>query len=165
VLRRWLNPTETDRSEHEWGTGQGASSLRNAAAETARNLALASTIRTSTPTGAAGGATGDGAPANVGGGVKGQVQAVANRYGWGGGAEWSALDQLVEHESSWNPSAQNPTSTAYGLFQFLNGTWAGTGIGKTGDVNQQAEAGMRYIKNRYGSPAAAWAFWQKNHWY
>ena len=29
----------------------------------------------------------------------------------------------------------------------------------------QADAGARYIKDRYGSPTAAKAFWERNGWY
>lgn len=89
-----------------------------------------------------------------------KVKAAMATYGWDKGAEWEALNQLIGHESSWNPNAQNPSSTAYGLFQFLDSTWAGVGGSKTSDPYQQAIYGGRYIKQRYGSPSAAWAFWQ-----
>lgn len=100
-----------------------------------------------------------------GGGARGTAQKVAERYGWGSGPQWDALSALVQKESSWNPNAQNPTSTAYGLFQFLNGTWAQTGIGKTSDPALQTEAGLRYIKGRYGTPSGALAFHNRNNWY
>ncbi|HEY8212464.1 MAG TPA: LysM peptidoglycan-binding domain-containing protein [Myxococcaceae bacterium] len=83
-------------------------------------------------------------------------------------ASWSksnALWTLLQHESSLNPRAKNPSSTAYGLFQFLDSTWKGTGVAKTSDPEQQFIGGYRYIKQRYGSPEAAWAFWQKHKWY
>ena len=102
-------------------------------------------------------------------GVSGNIQAIVNRiaeqYGWNSGAEWAALVDLVQRESSWNPQADNPTSTAYGLFQFLDSTWAGTGIGRTSDPVQQAIAGLRYIQSRYGSPSAAIAFHNSHNWY
>lgn len=88
----------------------------------------------------------------------------ADRYGWGEG-EWAALDELVRRESSWNPEADNPTSTAFGLFQFLDGTWAGTGIGRTSDPHRQTDAGLIYIQQRYGSPSAALAFHDRNNYY
>lgn len=87
----------------------------------------------------------------------------AQKFGWSGG-QWAALNWLVSHESSWNPNAQNPTSTAYGLFQFLDGTWKGYGS-KTSDPAKQALYGMQYIKDRYGDPAKAKAFWEAHHWY
>ncbi|QOP65352.1 tape measure protein [Gordonia phage Diabla] len=89
-----------------------------------------------------------------------KVKEAMKTYGWDQGAEWEALNQLIGHESSWNPNAQNPSSTAYGLFQFLDSTWASVGGSKTSDPYQQAIYGGRYIKQRYGSPSAAWAFWQ-----
>ncbi len=54
------------------------------------------------------------------GGVWGAVRDAASRYGWGAGANWSALQWIVNRESGGNPNAKNPRSTAYGLFQFLN---------------------------------------------
>jgi D-alanyl-D-alanine carboxypeptidase len=66
---------------------------------------------------------------------------------------------------TWNPLAQNPTSTAFGIAQFLNGTWAGTGVQKTTNPQQQILAGLTYIKGRYGSPANALAFHNRNNWY
>jgi hypothetical protein len=63
------------------------------------------------------------------------------------------------------PTAQNPTSTAYGIAQFLNGTWGSTGIAKTSDPFKQIDAGLVYIEERYGSPCAAWDFHQANNWY
>jgi hypothetical protein len=104
----------------------------------------------------AGGATGP---------VADQVRAVAARYGWGDGPQWNALDMLFGRESGMNPNAQNPTSSAYGLAQFLDGTWASTGIAKTSDPTLQAEAAMRYIAARYTDPMGAWNFWQGHHWY
>lgn len=95
------------------------------------------------------------------------VKSVAARYGWGDGPQWYALQQLVQHESGFRPNAQNPSSTAYGLFQFLDSTWGSVGGRKTSDPFQQAVLGLRYIDQRYGSPANAWAKWQSRspHWY
>jgi hypothetical protein len=109
--------------------------------------------------------SGDTGVAGGGGAVRKIVQAVARTFGFGSGKQWAALTQLISHESSWNPRAQNPTSSAYGLFQFLDSTWAGTGINKTSDPRLQTIAGLRYIRSRYNTPAGAWAFWQRNHWY
>ena len=75
------------------------------------------------------------------------------------------LNQLWQRESGWNPKAQNPSSTAYGIAQFLNSTWAGTGIAKTSDPYRQIDAGLIYIQKRYGTPCKAWSFWQSHKWY
>lgn len=105
------------------------------------------------------------APSGASGPVVDIVRSVASKYGWSSGNEWNALSQLIQKESSWNPTAQNPTSSAYGLFQFLNGTWATVGGYKTSDPGLQAEFGARYIKGRYGSPSAALAFHLSHNWY
>lgn len=93
------------------------------------------------------------------------VNMVASSYGWGTGPEWDALVWIIDHESGWRNTAQNPTSSAYGLFQFLDPTWADYGGHKTSDPTIQAQLGLKYIKARYGDPIKAKAFWQSHHWY
>jgi phage-related protein len=99
-------------------------------------------------------------------GVQKLAQQMASMYGWIG-AQWDALKALVQGESGWNPNAQNPTSTAYGLFQFLNSTWAGVGATKTSDPAGQIQAGLEYIRQRYGTPLDAYRAWlsRSPHWY
>jgi hypothetical protein len=89
----------------------------------------------------------------------------ATPHGWQEGSQWTAIFDLVNRESSWNPNAQNPKSTAYGLFQFLNSTWATVGATKTSDPYGQFVAGLKYVKQRYGAPSSALAFHKKNGWY
>jgi SLT domain-containing protein len=50
--------------------------------------------------------------------------------------------------------------------QFLDGTWKtyGNGLNRNNPTDQVV-AGINYIKQRYGTPQNAVAFWQKNHWY
>jgi hypothetical protein len=83
----------------------------------------------------------------------------------GSGSEFTCLENLWGKESGWNPNAQNPSSTAYGIPQFLDSTWAGTGIAKTSDGYRQIDAGLIYIQNRYGSPCGAWSHSQSTGWY
>jgi hypothetical protein len=83
----------------------------------------------------------------------------------GNGREFGCLESLWGKESGWNPNAQNPTSTAYGIPQFLDSTWAGTGIAKTSDGYRQIDAGLIYIQQRYGSPCSAWGHSQSKGWY
>ena len=80
-------------------------------------------------------------------------------------SEWALVDWLVTRESSWNPKAQNPKSTAYGLKHFLNSTWAGVGCVKSSDPVYQLNCGHKYVMARYGSWQAAKAFWAAHHWY
>jgi SLT domain-containing protein len=78
---------------------------------------------------------------------------------------WEYIDFIVKKESSWNNEAQNPTSSAFGYFQFLSGTWATVGCEKTYNPHTQVDCGLQYIKQRYGTPKKAYQFWIANHWY
>jgi tape measure domain-containing protein len=91
---------------------------------------------------------------------------MARAYGWTG-SQFAALDRLIMGESGWRSDAQNPTSSAYGIFQFLNSTWGAVGASKTANPAGQIAAGLRYIAQVYGSPAAAYAAWSSRspHWY
>ena len=89
-------------------------------------------------------------------------QKIVEQFGEG---EWNAFYELIKRESGWNPNAQNPRSSAYGLGQFLDSTWAGTGISKTNNPEKQIEAIVVYIKNRYGNPTNTLSFWRQNNWY
>lgn len=92
------------------------------------------------------------------------AQQLAKQFGWGP-AEVQAWYTLGMKESGWNNHAQNPTSTAYGIGQFLDSTWAGYGIPKTSDPRKQVLAMARYIKARYGSPSRALSFHYSHNWY
>ncbi|WGH91451.1 tape measure protein [Auritidibacter ignavus] len=95
------------------------------------------------------------------GSIKDQVRAVAARYGWGSGAQWRAVDQLLSRESGWNHRAANPTSSAEGLFQkmtSIHGPVEPTAAG-------QAEWGFNYIKRTYGNPLSALAHHNRRGWY
>ncbi|MCW2618424.1 MAG: uncharacterized protein JWR28_1573, partial [Modestobacter sp.] len=80
-------------------------------------------------------------------------------------SEFSCLESLWGKESGWNPNAQNPSSSAYGIPQFLDSTWKGTGIAKTSDGYRQIDAGLVYIDSRYGSPCGAWSHSKSTGWY
>ncbi len=90
---------------------------------------------------------------------------LAAKYGWNTGQQWADLDMLWERESGWNNTAQNPTSTAYGIAQFLDSTWSGYTYAKTSDPTKQIVDGLEYIKRRYGTPAEAWAHETRIGWY
>ena len=81
-------------------------------------------------------------------------------------AEFSCLDALYMSESGWDPTADNPISSAYGIPQALTG---GTHDDLPADYMtnpvSQIRWGLQYIKNSYGTPCAAWEFKQANNWY
>ena len=79
-------------------------------------------------------------------------------------SQWKALSEIISHESSWDPSSKNPSSTARGLFQMLYEPGTKTPYGQH-DVPTQVRDGLSYIEGRYGDPAGAWDFWQKHQWY
>jgi len=84
-------------------------------------------------------------------------------------SEWGALQNLLTGESGFRPTVRNSSSGAYGLFQFLgheNDKYGALGA-YSADPGAQTQAGMQYIKDRYGTPSAAYQFWlsQSPHWY
>lgn len=97
--------------------------------------------------------------------VADQVREAFSAYGWGDGAQWDAAQWIIGKESSWNPTARNPDSGAFGLFQFLGGTKDQYLPDENPNPRIQGDAGARYIRDRYGDPLAAKAFWEQNGWY
>lgn len=96
-------------------------------------------------------------------GLRTMAANVASSMGWSQ-AQFDAWDKLIFAESGWKPTAQNPTSTAYGLGQFLNSTWKSYGS-KTSDPATQLRYMAKYIKDRYGDPTKALAFHQSRNYY
>jgi hypothetical protein len=98
-------------------------------------------------------------------GLKAEAMEALKAEGYGP-AEYEALSKIIDHESDWNPKATNPSSGAYGLFQALPASkMSSAGPDWRTNPKTQIEWGLKYIKERYGSPSAAWAFWQKHRWY
>jgi len=82
-----------------------------------------------------------------------------------GEEHWQAFDKLIEKESGWNPYVCNSHSTACGLGQFLQATRKAYGITVESQPNDQVEAVIKYIKDRYSNPKEAWQFHRNNNWY
>lgn len=116
-------------------------------------------------TAAAGAAADYASGANIPGDVAEKVRKAFELYGWGSGAEWEAAKWIITHESGWNPTAVNPSSGAWGLFQFLGATKDNYYPTNDPDPYKQGQAGAKYMKDRYGTPSAAKAFWQAHNWY
>ncbi|MEV8324320.1 transglycosylase SLT domain-containing protein [Kitasatospora sp. NPDC059811] len=78
----------------------------------------------------------------------------------------ASFSQIIAHESSWNVTATNASSGAYGLAQALPGSKMAThGSDWKTNATTQIKWALDYMNTRYGSPNAAWNFWQANHWY
>lgn len=83
-------------------------------------------------------------------------------------SEFGAFNSLEMQEAGWNPRAENPESGAAGLAQALPpskypaGAWPYSGIKS---ARLQLEWMVNYIRERYGSPAGAWAHEQSAGWY
>ncbi|MGW4812271.1 lytic transglycosylase domain-containing protein [Kitasatospora cineracea] len=76
------------------------------------------------------------------------------------------FSNIVERESSWNVHATNSSSGAYGLMQALPGSkMASAGADWRDNPATQIKWGLAYMNETYGSPCAAWSFWQAHNWY
>jgi hypothetical protein len=71
--------------------------------------------------------------------------------------EFKCLNKLWYKESRWNPKADNPDSTAYGIPQLLKMT-------ETNPL-KQVDLGIKYIRHRHGDACKALSFHVKRNWY
>ena len=71
--------------------------------------------------------------------------------------EYHCLVLLWDKESRWNPRADNPKSTAYGIPQLLKL--------KAKDPYTQIDLGLKYITHRYKTPCKAWSFHKRTGHY
>src|SRR6266540_724851 len=74
---------------------------------------------------------------------------------------------IVMKESGWNPFADNPSSTAFGLGQLVfsqRQRYLGDAADTT-DCALQLKAFRGYVRDRYGTAENAWSFWLSHHWY
>ena len=99
----------------------------------------------------------------------GTAQAIAYRmlpsFGFSASAQFGCLDNIFSRESGWRWNAAN-ASGAYGIPQALPGSKMATaGPDWLTNPATQIKWGIGYIKQRYGSPCNAWAFWQGHNWY
>lgn len=93
-----------------------------------------------------------------------QVQAMARQMV--PADQFQCFSNIVNHESTWNYRASNPSSGAYGLVQALPGSkMASAGADWQTNPATQIKWGLNYMDQRYGSPCGAWSFWQANNWY
>jgi septal ring factor EnvC (AmiA/AmiB activator) len=116
--------------------------------ELARQVAAAARAAAARPPG--------GAPATTGAGGRCDLSGTSAAEYW-----------IIMRESSGYPTADNPTSTAFGLGQLLLGNrilYLGRDYATT-DCGRQLWAFRAYVRDRYGTAERAKAFWQANGWY
>jgi hypothetical protein len=95
----------------------------------------------------------------------GSPQQIA-RHLIGNSTQFQCFSNIVSRESGWNHHAVNASSGAYGLVQALPGTkMASAGADWRNNPTTQIKWGLSYMDSRYGSPCAAWSFWQAHNWY
>ncbi len=79
--------------------------------------------------------------------------------------QYGCLVKLLNRESNWRPKAKNPTSTASGIGQLLDGTYKNLGMKKSDAGVAQLVATLSYIHRRHVTPCNAWRHFQKENWY
>ncbi|HWJ10288.1 MAG TPA: lytic transglycosylase domain-containing protein [Nocardioides sp.] len=80
--------------------------------------------------------------------------------------QFGCLDSLWTRESGWSTTADNPSSSAYGIPQALPGSkMASAGSDWATNPATQIRWGLGYIQSRYGSPCSAWGHSESHNWY
>jgi hypothetical protein len=79
----------------------------------------------------------------------------------------SGLRFIMAQESGGQVNVRNPVHSARGLFQLTAANYHlnPNGAGSFGNAVEEAQGGIRYIQQRYGTADNAVAFWQQHHWY
>jgi len=77
----------------------------------------------------------------------GEIRKVISEAARRHGVDPNAMLQIAGIESSFNPNAQNPKSTAGGLFQFIDSTAASYGLKNKMDAAESADAAARLAKD------------------
>jgi len=80
--------------------------------------------------------------------------------------QFKCFSFIMGKESAWQDK-DNPTSTASGVGQLLDGTYRNLGMKRSKSTVAQTIAALAYIGRKYGAggPCAAKAFWLKNSYY
>jgi len=83
-------------------------------------------------------------------------------------AAWQpGLHFIMAQESGGQVDARNPVHSARGLFQLTAANYHLNphGAASFGNAVEEAQGGIRYIEQHYGTADNAVAFWQQHHWY
>ena len=88
-----------------------------------------------------------------------------NTYNWTE-YDFECLVQLWNKESGWDPDCHNSSSGAHGIPQSLPASkMASEGDDYYTNGYTQIRWGLKYILNRYGTPADAWSHFTTHYWY
>ena len=154
-----------------------ASAASPAAARPAVITAAAGSAGQATLDAFSAGSPGTAAPSVSGGtsgGSKGRRPATARQiarsmlrhFHWSSRRQFPYLNKLWSRESGWNVHASNPYSGAYGIPQAVPGSkMASAGPHWRSSKRTQIRWGLRYIRDRYGSPRQAWRHETSTGWY
>jgi phage-related protein len=100
------------------------------------------------------------------GGSAGAIQRLARRIFPWPASQWPAYNAVEMREAGYSLTATNPTSGAYGLAQFINGPSEYFQYGGSPFTAMGQLVGMfNYIRQRYGTPSAAWGHEVNFGWY
>lgn len=140
------------------GESLSRSSDRRAATDPAKAASLAAAVTTQVKAVTATEDASEGDPKAI-------ASALLSDYGWSG-SQFTCLDKLWTKESGWNPRADNPSSSAYGIPQALPGSkMASAGPNWQTNPVTQIKWGLGYIQGRYGNPCGAWGHSVSHGWY
>ena len=80
--------------------------------------------------------------------------------------QFKCFSSLMGKESGWMDK-KNPTSTASGIGQLLDGTYRNLGMKRSKSTVAQTVAALAYIGRRYGSngPCGAWEHFKQKNYY
>lgn len=142
-------------------TGSSLASVVKGSPDRSKDSPTGGGAATSTAAGSSAGAT----TTQQGSVTAGSLSGLASQHGWNA-SEVAAWLGVIAKESGGRLDAQNPSSNAYGIAQFINGPseYAQYG-GNATTVQGQLTAMANYIQERYGTPSAALAHENEYHWY
>ena len=80
--------------------------------------------------------------------------------------QFKCFNALMSKESAWQDK-KNPTSTASGVGQLLDGTYRNLGMKRSKSTVAQTIAALAYIGRKYGSsgPCGAWNHFKQKNYY
>lgn len=80
--------------------------------------------------------------------------------------QFKCFNALMSKESAWQDK-KNPTSSASGVGQLLDGTYRNLGMKRSKSTVAQTIASLAYIGRKYGSsgPCGAWKHFKQKNYY